>query len=419
MATEVISEFVNLNEKPLRDTSISNIEYYETKISDPNGDQNPRFTIDYTDQWVLPCEAYLQLTGKLVKNDNTDYAADDNVAFVNNGPLHMFDRALYKIDNQAIETIEKPGEATMVMSLVDYSNDYVDMMGDQLMIAKDTGDNNTAAGNTGHTARKAQKKFDLCIPLSHIFRFAKDIRKVFYGMTHSVELVRSVSSDNAIMRADATDAGKIKFTNISLWMPRVTPSPASETKLLKFMDKKQTVYTPFQQLKYFDKAYDDMRDITWDISNFSKTDRPRHVFIGFRLRDKEDDQEQNNAVFDPCGVTDISLVVNGEVHPRFPYTIDFGNGQVGRPFRDLLNYRGVDNKYDSGMLITKGDFVKRYPIFHFDLEKMAEPLDNSTSTIQLRARLNAGGNYRVHAVILADRDLSFTADGKRMNVSHK
>lgn len=85
-----------MSEKPLIDTSIQSIEFYEIKISDPDSDRNPRFTINYTDQWTLPCEAYPQFTGKLVKNDGADYANADNVAFVNNGPLHTFERLCIK-----------------------------------------------------------------------------------------------------------------------------------------------------------------------------------------------------------------------------------------------------------------------------------------------------------------------------------
>lgn len=416
MTTKVVSEYLNLGEKPLEDDSISKMEFYETKLSDPTTDTNPRLIVDYTDQWVLPCEAYLQLTGKIVKNNNTDYGAGDNIAFVNNGPLHMFDRAIYKIDNQTVEIIEKPGTATLITSLVDYSDDYAGAMGEQLMIAKDAGDNDTAAANTGFGIRKTHKKFDLCIPLSHIFGFAKDVKKVFYGMTHEVEFIKAATSNNAVMRANDVDAGKVTFTGISLWMPRVTPSPSAQSKLLKFMNSKNTVEAPFKQIKYFDKAYDNMTDITWDITQFNKTDRPRHVFLTFQLRNKENDQEGNNGVFDPCAVADISLTVNGDIHPRVPYAINFTDKKIGRPFRDLLNYRGVDNQYDSGMLITKSDFLTRYPVYHFDLEKMPEMLNDSASTLQLRARLNAGGNYRVHAVVLADRDMSFTGDGKRMNL---
>ena len=154
MSTEVTSEVLNLGEHPLEDNSIQKLEDYETKISNPDTEQNPRFTVDYTDQWVLPSKAYLRFTGKIVKNDDTDYGADDNIAFVNNGFMQLFQRAEYKVDNQVIERVENPGDATLITSLVDYPADYVEAMGDTLMIAKDTGANLTAATNTGFVARK-------------------------------------------------------------------------------------------------------------------------------------------------------------------------------------------------------------------------------------------------------------------------
>lgn len=89
-------------------------------------------------------------------------------------------------------------------------------------------------------------------------------------MTHSVEVVKATDSNNAILRANGVDPGKVKFTNISLWMPRLTLNPKYQARMLKFMNDKKSVETPFQQLKYFDNAFDDINDITWDITNFSK-----------------------------------------------------------------------------------------------------------------------------------------------------
>ena len=142
MTTKITPEFLQLDEQPMVDTSVDSVEFYKIKLLNPDTDRNSRFTVDYTDQWVLPNEAYLQMTGEIVKAaDGSSYAAADKVAFVNNGPLHLFDRAIYKIDNQAVEIVEKPGEASLITSLVDYSDDYVNSMGEQLMIANDTKDN--------------------------------------------------------------------------------------------------------------------------------------------------------------------------------------------------------------------------------------------------------------------------------------
>jgi len=418
MATKVLSDFINLNELPLEDTSISKIEFYETKISNPDTETNPRFNIDFTDQWVLPCEAYIQLTGKVVKSANgANYNAGTNIALVNNGLMHLFSQATYKIDNQSVEMINNPGDATLVTSLVDYSNDYVDMMGEQLMIVKDVGANNTAAGNTGHAKRKEHQQFDVSIPLSHIFRFCKDIKKVFYGMPHSIEFVKQNRSSNALLKANGVDDGKVQLSNMSLWMPRVIPSPETMARLTKFISGKKTMMLPFRQLKFYSDVREQaMTDITWNISSFNPTDRPRHVFVAFQLTEKLNDQEQNNSVFDACQVTDIHLTVNGEQYPRVPYNINFAEKRIGRPFRDLMNYRGIDNNYDSGMLITKSDFLTRYPLYHFDLEHMPESINNTVSSMQLKATLDAGGQYRVMATVLADRDLRFTADGQKMNV---
>ena len=78
------------------------------------------------------------MTGEIFNAaDGSSYAAVDKIGFVNNATLYMFDRAVYKINNQIVEQVDKPGEASLGTSLVDYSDDYVNSMGEQLMIAKD------------------------------------------------------------------------------------------------------------------------------------------------------------------------------------------------------------------------------------------------------------------------------------------
>ena len=346
-----------MEERPMEDPSVDSVQIYEVKISSPETASNPIFSVDYINQWTLPSEALLQMTGEIVKTaDGSSYGAGDKVGFVNNGPLHLFARAVYKINNEIVEQVENPGVASLITSLVDYSDDYVNSMGEQLMIAKDVEGNNTDDTNTGFVKRKAFKKFDLCIPLRHFFGFARGVNKAVYGVTHTVELVKDTSQNNALYRKGDVDAAKVKLTRLSLWMPRVMPSPESNTRLLKFINSGKELMTPFQQVKHFDKVFNNLPDITWDITRYTETNRPRHVFIAFRLEDKENTQTGNNEIFDLCALTDILLIVNGDFHPRVPYSVDFASGAVGMPYRDLLNYRGIDNKYDTGMLITKSDF---------------------------------------------------------------
>lgn len=427
MTTNITNEVLQLDEHSMKDDSIEKIEFQEVVINDIDARNTLNFIIDYTDQWILPCEAYIQFTGKIVKNDGTAYAAAANIAFTNNGIMNYFRTARYMINNQDIEVVENPGEASLVMGLVDYSEDYAKMMGDQICFHVDGPTTTAEAANLGFASRKAMTwiegtghRFDFCIPLSHIYRFAKDVRKVFYGMTHNIELIKGNVND-AIMRAAAADAGKVTLTGASLWYPRVTPSLKEQAKLTKWIASSKQMNHLYQQVKHYSVNFvQAMTNPTWNITNYTGTsDRPRHVFITFQTVVKQNNQEQNNSVFDAMALTDISLYANNERLPYTPHKVDYANNQYGRVYRDLLNYRGVDNDYDGGMLITKKSFKAQYPIYHFDLEQSKEPLNNTTSLLQMKATLAPTGDYRAIAVILSDRELTFKADGKQMTLIYK
>ena len=100
MATSISAEFLQLNEHPMVDTSVDSLEFYEIQLANPDTEDNPRFTIDYTDQWVLPKEGYMQIKGETVTEaDGSWYAAGDIEAFGTNGTLQLFDWAVKKNDN--------------------------------------------------------------------------------------------------------------------------------------------------------------------------------------------------------------------------------------------------------------------------------------------------------------------------------
>ena len=78
MATSIPAECLQLDEHPMVDASVDSLKYYEIQLADPNMEDNPRFTINYPDQWVLPKEAYMQMAGEILKAaDGSSYAAGD------------------------------------------------------------------------------------------------------------------------------------------------------------------------------------------------------------------------------------------------------------------------------------------------------------------------------------------------------
>ena len=62
--------------------------------------------------------------GRLSKADGTLYAIADEVALTNNAIMHLFSRIEYHLLNQLIELLNYPGQATTMLGLLKYPDDF-------------------------------------------------------------------------------------------------------------------------------------------------------------------------------------------------------------------------------------------------------------------------------------------------------
>ena len=62
--------------------------------------------------------------GRLTKAGNTAYANADEVALTNNAIMHLFNRIEYHLSNQLIESLNYPGQATTMLGLLKYQDDF-------------------------------------------------------------------------------------------------------------------------------------------------------------------------------------------------------------------------------------------------------------------------------------------------------
>ena len=71
-----------------------------------------------------PSESHLIFEGRLAKVNNTAYANADEVALTNNTIMHLFSRIEYHLSSQLIESLNYPGQATIMLGLLKYPNDF-------------------------------------------------------------------------------------------------------------------------------------------------------------------------------------------------------------------------------------------------------------------------------------------------------
>ena len=125
-----------------------------------------------------------------------------------------------------IESLNYPGQATTILGLLKYPDDFSKAQGLNQLWYKDTSATAAKADNNGFAARHAyliqsptvKGTFSFRITLKHIVGFCEHYDKIVYGLKLSLTLVRK-TDDDAIFRGAAADAGKVSLDKIYCFMP--------------------------------------------------------------------------------------------------------------------------------------------------------------------------------------------------------
>jgi len=141
----------NLFEPPMRDDSVTEYDYVEYQPRDADMDKDGQIIIETKDldSYLYPHNAVLEVRGRLVKASNdSNYAATDQVALVNNG-WSLFKTLEYKVNDKLIESIADHAPiASTIMNLVQFSDDYSRSSASNQFWYRDTG-----TGETQHTTQ--------------------------------------------------------------------------------------------------------------------------------------------------------------------------------------------------------------------------------------------------------------------------
>jgi len=95
-----------------------------------------------------PSESYLVFDGKLVKNaDDAPYTNADIITLTNNAMMHLFNNIKYQLSGKEIESLFHPGQATTMLGLLKFTDDFQKSTGLNQVWFKDSGTDASIAGN--------------------------------------------------------------------------------------------------------------------------------------------------------------------------------------------------------------------------------------------------------------------------------
>ena len=183
-----MADILKFTDKPIIDESIEEYEYHEYELitgTSLNNGGDIRISIESQDVFTHPTESNLIIEGRLTKADGTLYANADEIARTNNAIMHLFSRIEYHLSNQLIESLNYPGQATTILGLLKYLDDFSKAQGLNQLWYKDTATTPAKTDNNGFAARHAyliqspavKGTFSFRDPMKHIFDFFEDCDK--------------------------------------------------------------------------------------------------------------------------------------------------------------------------------------------------------------------------------------------------
>jgi len=429
MTTNIVEDYLKISDSIPIDESVSEYNYhnYEPVVgSNLNSNQQIRMIIENQDLFYLPSKSFLTIKGKLVKSDGTKLLDTDVVTLVNNGVMFLFDRIEYQIGDKVIENINHPGQCSLMKGLLSYPKDF-ENTGLNMCWLLDRGKGEASlTANQGFKIRhdkiqiRGDGNFSFVIPLSHIFGFCEDYKKIIYGVKHSLILTRCGNED-AIFKS-GTIASKVEITNITWTMINIIPNFEQLLSLNKLIESKKSFPIGFMYINIDAIDVAISNEFNWRLGPRTASEKPRYIIIGFQT-DKNKNIDKYPAVFDHCDVRNIYVELNAIRYPNIDVINNFKiedysfTYNLAKQFRE--KYYGLNDNYNDFM-INQNDFKDLYPLFVFDVSKQSERLKISISDITIRARFNSNvpANTKCYCLILSDRIMKLTSDGSRMMIDY-
>ena len=394
-----------------------------------------RLAIETQDIFTHPSESFLIIERRLLKADGTAYDPANLIALTNNGIMHLFKRNRYDLSGQEIENIMNVGQATTMLGLLKYPDDFSKSKGLNQLWYKDTtirADNE----NGGFDIRRTYifqadpvGSFSFKIPLKYIFGFCEDYDKVVYGLKHNLTLTRNNDND-AIYKTAAPGAGgvgdliangQVILSKVSWFMPHVTPADKDKMELYKIIERKEKIPVGYRMIQCYSATIPhNSTTFSWRLSIKSSPEVPRFIIVGFQT-DKSNNQKQNPSVFDSVNVNNIYVLLNSMRYPTADYNISFTEQKFSRVYGDTADFRSKFLNMDelvSSPNINPSDYKALYPLFLFDVSKQSEKLKYSTTDIQVKMFFSNAMplNTQVYGVIISDRLINFQSDGNKFSI---
>lgn len=349
------------------DNSITSIQYhaYNPYTTSFNNSDEIRIAIQQQDLYVLPHESYIYIEGKAEMKIVTGSNADTR--FIDNSPGFLFDELRYELNNFEIDRCKNVGITTTMKG-------FISMKHSNLRQSRLAG---------WDLVDKADGNFSFCIPLKTIFGFVEDYKNIIINAKHELILTRSRSDTN--MFVGKNDNAKFIINKIQWRIPHIQVSDEEKLKLLKHIDRKQSIPINFRSWELHEYPTLPQTDKhIWAVKASTQVQKPRFIIVGFQTA-RNNDITKDMSTFDNCDLSDLKVYLNSECYPYENLNIDFTKNQYAVLYHMYTKFQESFYQRDESLCEPMLNFVefKSNPLIVIDCSRQNETVKHGVVDIRL------------------------------------
>lgn len=396
---------LNIGQQVYVDNSITSISFHSHppySNTSLNKSDEIRLPIQTQDSYTWPSRSYLNITGKLVTTTDKNNTTSQNIQFINNGIMHLFDEIRYELGGIVIDRVRNPGITSTIKGYASF------MKGDTIHL-ENAGWNHKETPNIVDS----NGNFNVIVPLSMLLGFFEDFKQIIINIRQELVLIRNSTDINATIKT-AENGEKIKpvitFEKIIWEMAHVKVSDEARLTLFNYIDKGVSLHVPFRSWELHEHPYLQQSTMhTWNIKATNQLEKPRYVIVGFQTN-RKNNIDKNMSHFDHCKLINMTLYINSNAYPYNNLNLNFDKRQWAILYEMYARFQQTYYlRETSEPCLNLKQFCNEVPIIVLDCSKQNEVIKSGSVDIRLEFQTadNIPTNTAAYCLIIHDRLVTY------------
>lgn len=376
----------------------NSIESFEIHTYNPynnsyNENDEIRIPIHQQDIYILPSASAIYIEGDFsisTKDAITNVKKQKEVKLINNSIAFLFQDIRYEINGIEIDRIRNAGITTTMKSLVS-------MNGGESRAAEMWGWNVDGLINK-------QGRFCVLLPLNKLLGFAEDYQKIIINCKHELVLNRSNTNLNSVI-ADKDDFVELNIRKVQWRMPHIKVSDAQRLALLKHLEKDKPIQIAFRNWDLYEyPLLPKTTKHSWSVKTTSQLEKPRYVIFGLQTN-RKNNKLSDNALFDHCDLTNVTLFLNSYYYPYDALNLKFDENKYSILYDMYARFRQSFYNLPIDPLLDLQKFKDKAPLFVIDCSRQNENLKCGPVDVRLEIETSEDipDNTSAYCLIINDR----------------